>query len=129
MAKEKATEDEKEVENDVLADDSEPIYYKPKTLSLVSAIIPWVSWIVLVAFILVIIAQIQYLFGIASANGTTLNAMFVDPQQGAQVRNFIYTNMVQPLLTAVTYFLLLQAAALGLNALLEIDFNIREPKN
>ena len=130
MAKEKATEDEKEVETeDVLAEEDEPIYYKPKTLSLVSAIIPWVSWIVLAVYILIIVAQIQYLLGIAATNGTTLNAMFVDPQQGAQVRNFIYSNMIQPLLTAVTYFLLLQAAALGLNALLEIDFNIREPKN
>ena len=125
---EKAIEKEVEVD-DAVAEENEPIYYKPKTLSLVSAIIPWVSWIVLVGVILIIIAQVQYLFGIAAQNGTTLNAMFVDPQQGEQVRNFVYTNMALPLLTGITYFLLLQAAALGLNALLEIDFNIREPKN
>ena len=126
MAKEYVQEDE--IEAGATQEDNEPIYYKPKTLSLISAIIPWVSWVVLAVYILIIIAQFQYLLSIAAQNATTLNAMFIDPQQGEQVRNFMYTNMVLPLMSGVTYFLLLQAAALGLNALLEIDFNIREPK-
>ena len=126
MAKEDTQADE--IEAGAAVEDNEPIYYKPKTLSLVSAIIPWASWIVLAVFILIIVAQFQYLLSIAAQNATTLNAMFIDPQQGEQVRNFMYTNMVLPLCSGVTYFLLLQAAALGLNALLEIDFNIREPK-
>ena len=77
-----ANDIEKEVDvevDDGMADDSEPIYFKPKTVSLVSAILPWISWVVLVVFVLVIIAQIQYLLGIATQNGTTLSAMLTDP--------------------------------------------------
>ncbi len=122
---------EKEIKADAgdAADENEPIYYKPGTLSLVSAILPWVSWVVLAVYVFVVIAQVSYLMGIATQNGTSLNAMFVDPQQGEQVRNFVYTNMLLPLFSGITYFLLLQAAALGLNALLEIDFNVREARS
>lgn len=126
---ENAVEKEIKVDAGDTADENEPIYYKPGTLSLVSAILPWVSWVVLAVYVFVVIAQVSYLMGIATQNGTTLNAMFVDPQQGEQVRNFVYTNMLLPLFSGITYFLLLQAAALGLNALLEIDFNLREAKS
>jgi len=123
---------EEEVENIAIpedAEDNEPVYYSPKALSLVSAIAAWVSWIALAGFVLVVAAQIQYINSIAVESGATLASFMTDPQQGAQVRNFIYTNTVLPLLTGVGLFVLLQAASIGLNALLEIDFNMREPKN
>jgi dolichol kinase len=107
-------------------EENEPMYYKPKSLSMIATISMWVSWVVLVVFILVIAAKIMYIMGIATQNGTTLIAMLSDPQQGEQVRIFIYDNVVLPLFTGLTYFVLLQAANLGLNALLEIDFNVRE---
>jgi hypothetical protein len=123
-----AEEEEKEEEIE-LTEENGPIYYSPKTLSLISAIAAWVSWVILVGTILVIVAQVQYLLGIASQNGQTINTMLFDPQQGEQVRIFIYTNMVLPLFTGLGFFVLLQAASIGLNALLEIEFNMRESKN
>jgi len=123
MAKE---EEKEEVESVDMADENEPIYYKPKSLSLISTIGAWVSWILLLVFILVIIAQVLYIAGIAEQNSTTL-VDFIKNDPSA--RSFVYTNLVLPLFTALGLFVLLQAAAIGLNALLEIDFNIREPKN
>ena len=109
-------------------DENEPIYYKPKMLSLIATVSMWVSWIVLVVFILVIVAQVMYIAGVASQNSTTLMAMLTDAQQGEQARMYVYSNVVIPLFTGLSFFLLLQAAAIGLNALLEIDFNVREQK-
>ncbi len=123
-------QEEEEIESEVsAAEESEPIYYKPKTLSMVSVISAWLSWIVLILVILVIAAQVQYILGIATQNATTLVALLSDAQQGEQARLFVYTNMVLPLLTGVSFFFLLQAASIGLNALLEIEFNQREPKS
>jgi hypothetical protein len=121
-------EDEKEVEVEIIEEESGPIYYNPKALSMISMIAAWVSWIVLVGTILVIVAQVQYVLGIATQNGTTLVGMLSDAQQGEQARIFIYTNMVLPLFTGLTSFILLQAASIGLNTLLEIEFNMHEPK-
>jgi len=109
-------------------EENEPIYYKPKTLSLIATIAMWVPWVVLVAFILVIVAQVLYINGIATTNSTTLIGMLTDAQQGEQARMYIYSNMVIPLFTGLSFFVLLQAAAIGLNVLLEIDFNAREQK-
>ena len=107
-------------------EDDEPIYYRPRALSLISTISMWFSWVVLVVFILVIVAQTQYIYNIATQNGSTLFAMLTDPQQGEQVRVYVYSNILLPLLTGLSFFMLLQAATVGLNALLEIDFNVRE---
>lgn len=123
MAKE---EEKEEVESVDMADNNEPIYYKPKSLSLISTIGAWVSWVLLLVFILVIVAQVLYIAGIAEQNSTTL-VDFI--KNDASARSFVYTNLVLPLFTALGLFVLLQAASIGLNALLEIDFNIREPKN
>ena len=119
--------DEK-IEEVATEEENEPIYYKPKMLSLIATIAMWVSWVVLVVFILVIVAQVMYIAGIAAQNSTTLMAMMTDAAQGEQARMYLYSNVVTPLFTGLTFFLLLQAAAIGLNALLEIDFNIREQK-
>ncbi len=107
-------------------EENEPIYYQPKSLSMIASIATWVSWVVLVVFILVVAAQVQYLMGIATQNSTNLMAMLTDAQQGEQARIFVYTNMILPLFTGLTFFVLLQAATIGLNGLLEIDFNMRE---
>lgn len=121
-------EQEDDVEDAALVDENEPIYYKPKTLSMISLICSWLAWVVIALVVLVIVAQVQYIMGIASQNSTTIAALLTDPQQGEQARLFIYSNILLPLLTGISFFFLLQAAAVGLNALLEIDFNIREPK-
>lgn len=117
---------EDEVEEIELDEGNEPIYYKPKALSMIASIAAWVSWVVLVVFILVIVAQIQYIMAIAAQNNSTLASMLTDPAQGEQARLFVYTNVVIPLFTGLSFFVLLQAANIGLNGLLEIDFNVRE---
>jgi hypothetical protein len=121
-------EDEKEEEVEII-EESGPIYYNPKTLSTISMIAAWASWIVLIGTILVIIAQVQYILGIATQNSTTLAGMLFDAQQGEQARIFVYTNMVLPLFTCISFFVLLQAASIGLNTLLEIEFNMHEAQN
>ena len=117
---------EETIETVTIEDENEPIYYKPKALSMIATISAWVSWVVLVAFVFVVIAQFQYIMGIGAQNQKTIIEMLQDPQQGEQVRLFIYTNMLLPFFTGLTFFLLLQAANIGLNSLLEIDFNVRE---
>lgn len=117
---------EEQIETVVAEEENDPIYYKPKALSMIATVAAWVSWVVLVVFILVAIAQLKYIIGAGEANGKTLMEMLTDPQQGEQVRLFVYNNMVLPLFTGLTYFILLQAANIGLNSLLEIDFNVRE---
>ena len=117
---------EETIEVVTIEDENEPIYYKPKALSMIATISAWVSWVVLVAFVFVVIAQFQYIMGIGAQNQKTIIEMLQDPQQGEQVRLFIYTNMLLPFFTGLTFFLLLQAANIGLNSLLEIDFNVRE---
>lgn len=119
------TEEQIEDDDDVVQE-NEPIYYKPKFLSLVATVAAWVSWVVIVAFIFVIVAQLQYIIGIGSQNQQTLIQMMSDPSQGEQVRLFAYNNIVLPFFSGLTFFILLQAASVGLNGLLEIDFNIRE---
>ena len=98
----------------------EPIYYKPKTLSLVATIATVTSWLVLVGFVLVIVAQGLVLKDLAE--GTTIAELLANPS----AKNFIYSNLVIPLLTGLGMFVTLQAAGIGLNVLLEIDFNMRE---
>ena len=119
--------DEK-IEEVAAEEENEPIYYKPKMLSLIATIAMWVSWVVLVVFILVVVAQLMYINGIAAQNSSDFIKMMTDPAQGEQARMYLYTNMVIPLFTGLSFFVLLQAAAIGLNALLEIDFNVREQK-
>src|SRR5687767_4016514 len=126
----KAKNEEEEIESDVSAEEEdEPVYYKPKTLSLISVISQWLSWVVLILVLLVIVAQGLYLNGIATQNATAVMALLADAQQGEQARLFVYTSMLLPLLTGLSFFFLLQAASVGLNALLEIEFNQREPKS
>ena len=115
-----------QIEDVTTEDETEPIYYKPKALSLIATIAAWVSWVVLIVFIFVVVSQLQYIMGIGTQNQKTLIDMLQDPAQGEQVRLFIYTNMLIPFFTGLTFFLLLQAANIGLNSLLEIDFNLRE---
>lgn len=118
-------QEEKAVETDVKEEENEPIYYKPSTLSLIATIASWGSWVVLVAFILAIIGQANYLNEAAKQGGMTL----IDVLKNPQAASFAYGNILVPLFSALSFFVLLQAASIGLNALLEIDFNLREPQN
>jgi hypothetical protein len=56
--------------------------------------------------------------------GAPWSTLVVNPQ----VKNWIYSNLVLPMLTGLSLFIVLQGVALGLNVLLEIDFNLREAR-
>lgn len=106
-------------------EENEPIYYKPKALSMIATVAMWASWIVLVVFLVIGIGQIAYIADIGKQNPEVFST-FGDLQKGEQLRAFIFDNILTPLFTGITFFILLQAASIGLNSLLEIDFNVRE---
>ena len=112
--------------DEVIIEENEPVYYKPKALSLIATIAAWVSWVVLVVFIVAVAAKFGYVMAAATQNNTTLMAMLTDAQNGEQARIFVIDNIMIPFFTGLTFFLLLQGVNVGLNALLEIDFNVRE---
>lgn len=112
-----------EVIEEVDEEQDEPVYYKPKALNLVATLSSIFSWVVLIGFIALIVGQFLVLKELGQgAPWATLIA-------NAQVKNWIYTNMAQPLLNGIALFFVLQGVAIGLNVLLEIDFNSRESED
>jgi hypothetical protein len=114
---------EEKIETVETADENEPIYYKPKSLNLVATISGILSWVVLAGFILLVVGQYINLQALSQG------AAFADLIKEAAARSWLYTNLLLPLLTGLALFMTLQGVSIGLNVLLEIDFNIREPKN
>ena len=114
---------EKEIDvEEVEIDDNEPVYYKPKSLNLIATLSGIFSWVVLLGFIALIVGQ--YLVLIELGQGAPVTELIAN----AQVKNWIYTNMALPLLNGLGLFFVMQGVSIGLNVLLEIDFNAREPK-
>ena len=108
---------------EVEIEDAEPVYYKPKVLNLVATVSGILSWVVLLGFIALIVGQFLVLQELGQ--GAAWSTLLVNPQ----VKNWIYTNMALPLLNGLSTFFILQGVSIALNVLMEIDFNIREPKN
>ncbi len=115
-------ETEVEEVEEVVIDDNEPVYYKPRILNLVATIAGILSWVVLLGFIAVVVGQ--YLNLTELSQGAPISSLL--SQASAKV--WIYTNLVIPLLSGLSFFCILQGVAIGLNVLLEIDFNMRETK-
>jgi hypothetical protein len=105
------------------AEDKEPIYYAPKRLTLVSDIASILSWVVLVGFLIEVIYYIYSL--ITQTKGMAFSALV----QNQNFPPYLFTEILVPLLTGLVFFAVLQAAATGLNVLLEMDFNAREARN
>jgi len=123
MSEETIEKEVEEVEEDEEVDSDEPVYYNPKVLNLVATVSGIFSWVILIGFIALIVGQ--YLVLQELAQGQSLTELFAN----AQVKNWIYTNMALPLLNGLGFFFVLQAVSIGLNVLLEIDFNLREAKS
>ena len=102
--------------------DSEPIYYNPGRLSLVSTISSWVSWIVLAVFIINTIIQVRSLQNQIGNQGLDMSQLYTDPN----FQSYLFSNLLLPFFTGVVFFLVLQGVSIGLNAVLEVDFNLRE---
>ena len=111
---------EQTTETVVEIEESEPVYYKPKTLNLVATISGIFSWVVLLGFIALIAGQ--YLVLQELAQGQPMTELLANPQ----VLNWIYTNMALPLLNGLGFFFVMQGVSIGLNVLMEIEFNQRD---
>jgi O-antigen/teichoic acid export membrane protein len=108
----------------VTEEEKEPIYFAPKRVTLVSDIAAILSWVVLVGFIGNVILQVMTLQAEIKSGGYAMAELIKEPSFIA----VIFTNMLIPLLTGLVFFAVLQAAAAGLNMLLETDFNAHEAK-
>lgn len=106
------------------ADEVEPVFFSPKRVSLISDVSSILSWIVLVGFIADFVIQTVSLQGQMKSQNLVLSTLMREPS----FYSYIFINMLVPLLTGLGLFGLLQAAAVGLNMLLEMDFNAREAK-
>ena len=116
---------EQTTENVDVVEENEPIYYKPKSLNLVATLAGIFSWIVLVGFVADIVVQVINVQAQLKQQNLSLSTLFAEPS----FNSYAFTNLVIPLLTGLALFAVLQGVSIGLNVLLEIDFNIREPKN
>jgi hypothetical protein len=114
---------EQTIDNEVEVDENEPVYYKPRSLNMVATISGILSWVVLVGFLAVIVGQ--YFVLTELSQGAALTTLLANPQ----AKNWVYVNIAFPLLTGISLFALLQGVSIGLNVLLEIDFNNRESKS
>ncbi|HEX7567922.1 MAG TPA: hypothetical protein VF355_05090 [Anaerolineaceae bacterium] len=108
-----------------LAEDKEPIYFAPKRVSLVSDTANILSWAILVGFVGDIVAQEISLQAQLTSQGLGLSTLLHEPSFFA----YIFSNMLIPLLTGLGLFAILQAASVGLNMLLETDYDMREARN
>jgi hypothetical protein len=116
---------EQTTENVDVAEDNDPIYYKPKSLNLVATLAGIFSWIVLVGFVADVVVQVLNIQAQLKQQNLALSTLIAEPS----FNSYAFTNLVVPLLTGLALFLILEGVSIGLNAILEIDFNIREPKN
>ena len=108
-----------------LVEEKEPVYFTPKRVSLVSDVASILSWVVLVGFLGDIVLQIISLRAQMTTNNLVLGTLIKDPS----FFGYIFINLIVPLLTGLGLFVLLLAAANGLNMLLEMDYNAREARS
>jgi hypothetical protein len=105
-----------------LETDKEPIYFAPKRVSLVSDVAGILSWVILVGFIGDIVVQMIYLQAQMKAGNLVFFTLIKEPS----FISYLFVNLAIPLLTGLGLFVILQAAAAGLNVLLEMDYNSHE---
>ena len=104
--------------------EEEPVFFAPKRVSLVSDLASILSWVVLVGFLGDIVLQVVALRQQMTTNNYVLSTLLKEPSFFV----YLFTNLLIPLLTGLVFFVVLQAAAHGLNVLLEADYNAREAK-
>jgi hypothetical protein len=106
------------------SEDKEPIYFAPKHVGLVSVTAIILSWVILVGFVGDFVVQVISLQAQLTTQGLTLSSLLHESSFYA----YIFTNMLIPLLTGLGLFAILQAASVGLDMLLETDYNLRDAK-
>jgi hypothetical protein len=113
---------EEKIEMTDLVVDKEPVYYAPKRVTLVSDIAGILSWVLLVGFLAYFVVGIVYLQAQMKAGSLVLATIIKEPS----FISYLFSNLAIPLLTGLGLFIILQAAATGLNVLLEMDYNAHD---
>ena len=113
------------VQEEVQEEEKEPIFFSHKRVSLISDFASILSWVVLVGFIGNFVLQVMGLQTQIKTNSYVLAELFKEPSFFL----YLFSNLLVPLLTGHVFFGVLQAAAMGLNILLENDINAREGKS
>ena len=108
----------------VEVEEAEPVYFVPKRVSLIADIAMVLSWVVLVGFLGEVAAQVFNL----NSQIVSQSLKLADLLKEASFIVYLFVNLLVPLMTGLFFFAVLQAAASGLNMLLEMDFNHREAK-
>jgi hypothetical protein len=116
---------EESIETVVEIEENDPVYYKPGALNLVSTISGILSWVVLVVIIADMVVQVLSLQAQLTSQNLVLTTLISEPS----FISYSMTNIFIPLFMGLGLFMTLQGVAIALNVLLEIDFNMREPKN
>jgi hypothetical protein len=114
------TEEKIELTDQVV--DKEPVYYAPKRVTLASDFAGILSWVLLVGFLAYFVVEIFYLQAQMKAGNLEFLTIIKEPS----FISYIFSNLVIPLLTGLGLFAILQAAATGLNVLLEMDYNAHD---
>jgi hypothetical protein len=110
------------IEPEVDVDENEPVFYNAKALNLVASSARVLSWVVLAVFFLIVGGNVYNLMELSQG------ATFMELAKVASPRLWMVTNLVTPLFTGATFFIVLQGVCNMIDALLEIDFNTRETK-
>lgn len=113
---------EQEVEVEEIEIDDEPLYYKPRSLSLMATLSGIISWIVLAGYVADIVIQVLSIQAQLKSQQLVLSTLMAEPS----FNSYIFTNLILPLLTGLTFFCVLQGVSIGLNAIFEIETNTRE---
>ncbi len=116
---------ETKVEMIDVTEDKEPIYFAPKRASLIADIASVISWLVLVGFLGTVVVEIISLSGQIKTQGLAL----ADLLRESSFIAYIFVNIIVPFMTGLGLFGILQAAAMGLNMLLEVTYNAGEAKD
>jgi hypothetical protein len=106
-------------------EDKDPIFFAPKRVSIISDTANVLSWIVLVAFVGDVVAQILGL----RAQLVSYQITFTAALKEINFYILIFQNVLVPLLTGLGLFAILQGVSLGLSMMLESDYNMREEKD
>ncbi len=107
---------------DVDVDENEPVFFNMQTLTSIASSARIISWVMLAAFVLMMSGNIYNLRELSQ------NTAFTEMVANPSIRVWIFSNILTPLFTGVTFFVVLQGVCNIIDALLEVDFNTRETK-
>ena len=88
---------EQTTENVDVVEESDPIYYKPKSLNLIASLAGIFSWIILVGFVADVVVQGLNVQAQLKQQGLALSTLLAEPS----FNSYAFTNLIIPLLTGL----------------------------